>query len=64
MCKYLSIKIHCQCINKPSLLLCVNRERNAANKAARRADKKVREVMMNVEDERRHADQYKDQVRK
>lgn len=38
------------------------RERAAANKVVRRTEKKLKEVMMQVEDERRHADQYKEQV--
>uniref|UniRef100_A0A4W6F819 Myosin, heavy chain 10, non-muscle n=1 Tax=Lates calcarifer TaxID=8187 RepID=A0A4W6F819_LATCA len=33
-----------------------------ANKIVRRTEKKLKEVMMQVEDERRHADQYKEQV--
>lgn len=40
-----------------------SRERAAANKIVRRTEKKLKEVMMQVEDERRHADQYKEQVR-
>ena len=39
-----------------------SRERAAANKIVRRTEKKLKEVMMQVEDERRHADQYKEQV--
>lgn len=39
------------------------RERAAANKLVRRTEKKLKEVFMQVEDERRHADQYKEQVR-
>lgn len=38
------------------------RERAAANKLVRRTEKKLKEVFMQVEDERRHADQYKEQV--
>uniref|UniRef100_A0A4W6F484 Myosin, heavy chain 10, non-muscle n=1 Tax=Lates calcarifer TaxID=8187 RepID=A0A4W6F484_LATCA len=38
------------------------KERAAANKIVRRTEKKLKEVMMQVEDERRHADQYKEQV--
>ncbi|KFQ89202.1 Myosin-10, partial [Phoenicopterus ruber ruber] len=34
----------------------------AANKLVRRTEKKLKEVFMQVEDERRHADQYKEQV--
>ena len=39
------------------------RERAAANKIVRRTEKKLKEVALQVEDERRHADQYKEQVR-
>jgi len=38
------------------------RERAAANKLVRRTEKKLKETMMQIEDERRHADQYKEQV--
>lgn len=41
----------------------VYRERSAAAKAARRAEKRAKELGMQMEDERRHADQYKEQVR-
>ncbi|XP_075870455.1 myosin-10 isoform X2 [Nelusetta ayraudi] len=40
------------------------KERGAANKIVRRTEKKLKEVMMQVEDERRHADQYKEQMEK
>ncbi|XP_038049034.1 myosin-10-like isoform X2 [Patiria miniata] len=40
------------------------RDRNTQAKMARRADKKNKELAMQVEDERRHADQYKEQVDK
>ncbi|XP_077460695.1 myosin-10 isoform X3 [Stigmatopora argus] len=40
------------------------KERAAANKLVRRTEKKLKEVMMQVEDERRHADQYKEQMDK
>ncbi|XP_061767733.1 myosin-10 isoform X1 [Nerophis ophidion] len=40
------------------------KERAAANKIVRRTEKKLKEVMLQVEDERRHADQYKEQVDK
>lgn len=39
-----------------------SRERAAANKIVRRTEKKLKEVCMQVEDERRHADQFKEQV--
>ncbi|KAF6727243.1 Myosin-10 [Oryzias melastigma] len=39
-----------------------SKERAAANKIVRRTEKKLKEVMMQVEDERRHADQFKEQV--
>lgn len=41
----------------------LHRERAAANKLVRRTEKKLKEIFMQVEDERRHADQYKEQVR-
>uniref|UniRef100_UPI0037E77A36 myosin-10 n=1 Tax=Semicossyphus pulcher TaxID=241346 RepID=UPI0037E77A36 len=40
------------------------KERAAANKIVRRTEKKLKEVMMQVEDEHRHADQYKEQMEK
>uniref|UniRef100_A0A096LX70 Myosin, heavy chain 10, non-muscle n=1 Tax=Poecilia formosa TaxID=48698 RepID=A0A096LX70_POEFO len=40
------------------------KERAAANKVVRRTEKKLKEVMMQVEDERRHADQFKEQMEK
>uniref|UniRef100_A0A673BMD9 Myosin-10 n=1 Tax=Sphaeramia orbicularis TaxID=375764 RepID=A0A673BMD9_9TELE len=40
------------------------KERTAANKIVRRTEKKLKEVMMQVEDERRHGDQYKEQMEK
>lgn len=44
------------------MICALNRERAAANKIVRRTEKKLKEVFMQVEDERRHADQYKEQV--
>uniref|UniRef100_A0A8D0KP07 Myosin heavy chain 10 n=1 Tax=Salvator merianae TaxID=96440 RepID=A0A8D0KP07_SALMN len=40
------------------------KERAAANKLVRRTEKKLKEVFMQVEDEHRHADQYKEQMEK
>uniref|UniRef100_A0AAY4CXT9 Myosin heavy chain 10 n=1 Tax=Denticeps clupeoides TaxID=299321 RepID=A0AAY4CXT9_9TELE len=40
------------------------KERATANKIVRRTEKKLKEVCMQVEDERRHADQYKEQMEK
>ncbi|XP_061584550.1 myosin-10-like [Cololabis saira] len=40
------------------------KERAAANKIVRRTEKKLKEVMLQVDDERRHGDQYKDQMEK
>ncbi|XP_040927020.1 myosin-10-like isoform X3 [Betta splendens] len=40
------------------------KEKAAANKTVRRTEKKLKEVMMQVDDERRHADQYKEQMEK
>lgn len=44
------------------ILVSICRERAAANKIARRTEKKMKEICMQVEDERRHADQFKEQV--
>ena len=44
------------------IFLFLFRERNAAFKQVRRSDKKVKELMMQIEDERRQADQHKEQV--
>lgn len=41
-----------------------NRERAIATKIVRKTEKKLKEVMMQAEDERRHADQYREQVKK
>ena len=40
----------------------VYRERAAANKLVRRTEKRLKETLLQIEDERRHADQYKEQV--
>lgn len=40
----------------------VPRERQAASKQVRRAEKKLKDVLLQVEDERRNAEQFKDQV--
>ncbi|XP_039596967.1 myosin-10 isoform X3 [Polypterus senegalus] len=39
-------------------------ERIVANKLVRRSEKKFKEIMLQVEDERRHADQFKEQLDK
>lgn len=38
------------------------RERAISNKLVRKTEKRLKEVMMQSEDERRHADQYREQV--
>ena len=40
----------------------LSRERAAAAKQLRRTEKKLKEALMQVEDERRQADQHKEQV--
>lgn len=40
----------------------LHRERQAASKQVRRTEKKLKDVVLQVEDERRNAEQYKDQV--
>lgn len=39
------------------------RERQTATKLVRRTEKKMKEVILQVDDERRNSEQYKDQVR-
>ncbi|XP_075696180.1 myosin-10-like isoform X3 [Rhinoderma darwinii] len=41
-----------------------SKERVLANKLVRRADKRLKEVLLQVEEERRNADQFKDQLEK
>ncbi|XP_043936530.1 myosin-10-like isoform X2 [Protopterus annectens] len=41
-----------------------SKERAIANKLVRRSEKRLKEIVLQVEDERRQADQYKDQVEK
>lgn len=40
------------------------KERLLQQKANRKLDKKIKELTLNIEDERRHADQYKEQIEK
>ena len=40
------------------------KERLAVQKANRKLEKRIKELTMNIEDERRHADQYKEQIEK
>lgn len=42
------------------MFLC--RERQAASKQVRRAEKKLKDILLQVDDERRNAEQFKDQV--
>lgn len=44
-----------------AVFLC--RERQAASKQVRRAEKKLKDILLQVDDERRNAEQFKDQVR-
>lgn len=51
------------CIGFPTatyLVYC--RERQQASRLTRRTEKKLKEVLVQIEDERRNMDQYKDQV--
>ncbi|XP_052834540.1 myosin heavy chain, non-muscle isoform X3 [Octopus bimaculoides] len=41
-----------------------NKEKNSALRSNRKLDKKVKELMLQAEEERRHADQYKEQMDK
>ena len=40
------------------------RDRQMATKANKKLERKMKELVMQSEDERRHADQYKEQVRR
>lgn len=42
--------------------LCVCREKQATAKSLKQKDKKLKEVLLQVEDERKMAEQYKEQV--
>lgn len=48
--------------NKPSPLPHVHREKQVAAKSLKQKDKKLKEVLLQVEDERKMAEQYKEQV--
>lgn len=41
-----------------------SRERLAQQKANRKMDKKMKELALQLDEERRHADQYKEQIEK
>lgn len=41
-----------------------SRERLAQQKAGRKLDKKMKELALQLDEERRHADQYKEQIEK
>lgn len=43
---------------------CLNRERALLGKANRKMDRKLKELMLQNEEERRHADQYREQMDK
>ena len=50
------------CVCVCELCVCVCRERQQASKLVRRTEKKLKEVILQVDDERRNTEQYKDQV--
>ena len=45
-------------------LFCLSSERMAQAKMNRKQEKKLKETLLMLEDERRHADQYKEQAEK
>ena len=45
-------------------MLYVSRERMLQSKNNRKLEKRLKEMLLQLEDERRHADQYKEQVEK
>lgn len=53
----------CQVAAVDSPLFTFSRERQTATKLVRRTEKKLKEVILQVDDERRNTEQYKDQVR-
>lgn len=52
------------CLGRPgsAYLVPLDRERMLSGKLVRRAEKRLKEVVLQVEEERRNADQFKDQV--
>lgn len=51
----------CSIYNSNDLCCCL-RDKQAAAKSVRQKDKKLKDLIMQVDDERKHAEQYKDQV--
>ena len=56
MSSFASQAWHCK------IYVSICRERQAAAKANKKLERKMKELIMQSEDERRHADQYKEQV--
>ncbi|KTG34454.1 hypothetical protein cypCar_00032175, partial [Cyprinus carpio] len=54
----------CDCFVCHLSLFSLPRERAMASKLVRKTEKKLKEVLIQVEDERRHADQYREQLDK
>lgn len=51
-------------VNLEEQLEVESRERLAQQKASRKLDKKMKELALQLDEERRHADQYKEQIEK
>ena len=49
--------------NHFSILLLFSRERHLLARALKKAERRLKEAVVQIDDERRHADQYKEQVR-
>jgi hypothetical protein len=59
-CFHITLPVSCMCNPHGCVLLC--RERAALARANRKMDKRLKELQIQAEDERRNADQYKEQV--
>ena len=61
---FLSAALESKVSNLEEQLSAEAQERMLAAKSNRKLEKKIKELMMQLEDERRHADQYKEQNEK
>ena len=60
---YVDLYIYCCVISTIHILLCNYRERQAAGKLNRKMEKKLKEQQLQSEEDRRHSEQCKEQVR-
>lgn len=73
MCNFVKTKLFSQSVitslelkvaNLEEQLEAESRERLAQQKSSRKLDKKMKELALQLDEERRHADQYKEQIEK